>query len=179
MSPHIALLRGVNVGGRKVLKDDLLGLAKDLGFDDAKTLLASGNLVLWGKGGSDADIEKRLQEGLEKRMGVRTEFFVRTPAELKALIDGNPYPDEVKSHPNHLLVHFMKTPLPEGDEAVLRAAITGPETFKARGRELYIDYPEDVGHSMLDRDWKKTKKAPVGTARNWNTVLKLAAMVGL
>jgi uncharacterized protein (DUF1697 family) len=179
MSPHIALLRGVNVGGRKVLKDDLLGLAKDLGFDDAKTLLASGNLVLWGKAEADSDLEKRLEDGLEKRMGLRTEFFVRTPAELKAIIDANPYPDEVKSHPNHLLVHFMKGPLPDGDEATLRAAITGPETFKARGRELYVDYPEDVGHSMLDRDWKKTKRAPVGTARNWNTVLKLAAMVGL
>jgi uncharacterized protein (DUF1697 family) len=179
MSPHIALLRGVNVGGRKVLKDDLLGLAKDLGFDDAKTLLASGNLVLWGKGGSDADIERRLEDGLEKRMGLRTEFFVRTPAELKAIIDANPYPDEVKSHPNHLLVLFMKAPLPDGDEATLRAAITGPETFKVGTRELYIDYPEDVGHSMLDRDWRKTKRAPLGTARNWNTVLKLAAMVGL
>ncbi|WP_165188652.1 DUF1697 domain-containing protein [Caulobacter soli] len=179
MSPHIALLRGVNVGGRKVLKDDLLGLAKDLAFDDAKTLLASGNLVLWGRAGSDAEIERRLEEGLERRMGLRTEFFVRTPAELKALIDGNPYPDQVRSHPNHLLVHFMKGPLPDGDEATLRAAITGPETFEARGRELYIDYPEDVGHSMLDRDWRKTKKSPVGTARNWNTVLKLAAMVGL
>lgn len=178
MSPHIALLRGVNVGGRKVLKDDLLGLAKDLDFDDAKTLLASGNLVLWGKGG-DADIEKRLEDGLEKRLGLRTEFFVRSPAELKAIIDGNPYPDEVKSHPNHLLVHFMKARLPGEDEAVLRAAITGPETFKVGTRELYIDYPDDVGHSMLDRDWKKTKRAPLGTARNWNTVLKLAAMVGL
>lgn len=178
MSPHIALLRAVNVGGRKVLKDDLLGLAQDLGFDDAKTLLASGNLVLWGKGG-DADIEKRLEEGLEKRMGLRTEFFVRSPAELKAIIDGNPYPDEVKSHPNHLLVHFMKARLPDVDEAILRAAITGPETFKVGTRELYVDYPEDVGHSMLDRDWKKTKRAPLGTARNWNTVVKLAAMVGL
>ena len=179
MSPHIALLRGVNVGGRKVLKDDLLGLAKDLGFDDAKTLLASGNLVLWGRSGSDADVEQRLEDGLEKRMGLRTEFFVRTPAELKAIIDANPYPDEARSHPNHLLVHFMKGPLPDGDEATLRAAITGPETFKAGTRELYIDYPDDVGHSMLDRDWKKTKRAPLGTARNWNTVLKLAAMAGL
>ncbi len=184
MSPHIALLRGVNVGGRKVLKDDLLGLAQDLGFADAKTLLASGNLVLWGKGGPlksnvDADIEARLEDGLEKRMGLRTEFFVRTPAELKAIIENNPYPDEVKSHPNHLLVHFMKAPLPEGDEATLRAAITGPETFKVGTRELYVDYPDDVGHSMLDRDWKRTKRAPLATARNWNTVLKLAAMVGL
>jgi len=179
MSPHIALLRGVNVGGRKVLKDDLLGLAKDLGFDEAKTLLASGNLVLWGKAEADAHLETRLEDGLEKRLSLRTEFFVRTPAELKAIIDANPYPDEAKCHPNHLLVHFMKSPLPNGDEATLRAAITGPETFKAGTRELYIDYPDDVGHSMLDRDWKKTRRAPLGTARNWNTVLKLAAMVGL
>lgn len=179
MSPHIALLRGVNVGGRKVLKDDLLGLADDLGFDDAKTLLASGNLVLWGRAEADAQLERRLEDGLERRMGLHTEFFVRTPAELKAIIDANPYPDEVKSHPNHLLVHFMKAPLPDGDEATLRAAITGPETFRVGTRELYIDYPEDVGHSMLDRDWKKTKRAPLGTARNWNTVLKLATMVGL
>jgi uncharacterized protein (DUF1697 family) len=179
MSPHIALLRGVNVGGRKVLKDDLLGLAEDLGFEDAKTLLASGNLVLWGRAEADADLERRLEDGLEKRMGLRTEFFVRTPAELKAIIDANPYPDEAGSHPNHLLVHFMKAPLRDGDEATLRAAITGPESFKVGTRELYIDYPVDVGHSMLDRDWKKTKRAPLGTARNWNTVLKLAAMVGL
>jgi uncharacterized protein (DUF1697 family) len=179
MSPHIALLRGVNVGGRKVLKDDLLGLAQDLGFDDAKTLLASGNLVLWGKGASDAEMEKRLEDGLEKRMGLRTDFFVRTPAELKAIIDANPYPDEARSHPNHLLVHFMKASLPDGDEATLRAAITGPETFKVGTRELYIDYPDGIGRSMLDRDWAKTKRAPLGTTRNWNTVLKLAAMVGL
>lgn len=179
MSPHIALLRGVNVGGRKVLKDDLLGLAADVGFAEAKTLLASGNLVLWGQTGSDADIEQRLEEGLARRMGLRTEFFVRTPAELKAVIDHNPYPDQAVGHPNHLLVHFLKAPLPAEDEAVLRAAITGPETFVARGRALYVDYPDDVGHSMLDRDWRKTKRLPVNTSRNWNTVLKLAAMVGL
>ena len=179
MSPHIALLRAVNVGGRKVLKDDLLGLAKDLGFDDAKTLLASGNLVLWGKGGSDTDVEERLEAGLEKRMGLRTEFMVRSPAELKAIIAANPFPDLVETRPQHLVVNFLKHPVPAADVEVLRAAITGRERVEARGKELYIDFIDGIGESMLDRDWKKTRKAPVGTARNWNTVLKLAAMVGL
>jgi len=179
MSPHIALLRAVNVGGRKVLKDDLLGLAQDLGFDDAKTLLASGNLVLWGRSGSDADIEKRLEEGLEKRMGLRTDFMVRTPAELKAVIDGNPFVDQARERPNHLLVNFLKAPIPAADLAVLQGAITGREQVRGHGRELYIDFRDGIGESTLDRDWKKTKKAPIGTARNWNTVLKLAAMVGL
>jgi uncharacterized protein (DUF1697 family) len=179
MSPHIALLRAVNVGGRKVLKDDLLGLAKDLGFDDAKTLLASGNLVVWGKGGSDADIEKRLEDGLEKRIGLRTDFMVRSPDELKTIIAANPFPDLVESRPNHLVVNFLKHPLPAGDLEVLRGAITGRERVEAGQKELYVDFIDGIGESMLDRDWKKTKKAPVGTARNWNTVMKLAALVGL
>jgi uncharacterized protein (DUF1697 family) len=179
MTAHIALLRAVNVGGRKVLKDDLLGLAKDLGFDDAKTLLASGNLVLWGKAGSDADIELRLEEGLEKRMGLRTEFMVRSPDELKAIIAANPFPDLVETRPQHLVVNFLKQPLPKENIEALRAAITGRERFEAGDKVLYIDFIDGIGESMLDRDWKKTKKAPVGTARNWNTVLKLAAMVGL
>jgi len=179
MSPHIALLRAVNVGGRKVLKDDLLGLAKDLGFDEAKTLLASGNLVLWGTGGSDTDLEQRLEAGLEKRMGLRTEFFVRTPAELKAIVEGNPFADQARERPNHLLVNFLKTPIAADDLSVLQGAITGREQVRGQGRELYIDFRDGIGDSTLDRDWKKTKRVPVGTGRNWNTVLKLAAMVGL
>jgi uncharacterized protein (DUF1697 family) len=179
MSLHIALLRAVNVGGRKVLKDDLLGLAQDLGFDDAKTLLASGNLVLWGQGASDAEMERRLEDGLEKRMGLRTEFMVRSPAELKAIIAGNPFPDLVETRPQHLVVNFLKHSVPIADVEVLRASITGRERFEARGKELYIEFIDGIGESMLDRDWRKTRKAPVGTARNWNTVLKLAAMVGL
>ena len=179
MSPHIALLRAVNVGGRKVLKDDMLGLAKDLGFDDAKTLLASGNLVLWGKAEGGEALEKRLEDGLEKRMGLRTDIMVRSPAELKAIIAANPYPEEARIRPSHLLVNFLKAPAIPEDIEVLRAAITGPETLQAVGRELYIDFPISMADSLLDREWKKTKRQPVGTARNWNTVQKLAEMVGL
>ncbi|WP_425995944.1 DUF1697 domain-containing protein [Caulobacter sp. DWR1-3-2b1] len=179
MSPHIALLRAVNVGGRKVLKDDMLGLARGLGFDDARTLLASGNLVLWGAAEGGEALEKRLEDGLEKRMGLRTDFMVRSPAELKAVIAANPYKEQAKTRPNHLLVNFLKAPIAQADVEILRAAITGPETLQAIGRELYIDFPIGMADSLLDREWKKTKRQPVGTARNWNTVQKLAQMVGL
>lgn len=179
MSPHIALLRSVNVGKRKVLKEDLLGLARDLGFDDAKTLLASGNLVLWGAAEGGAALEQRLEDGLEKRMGLRTDFMVRSPGELKAIIEANPYPEKAETGPNHLLVNFLKAPIAQDDVEVLRAAITGRETFEAVGRELYVVFPDGIGESMLDRDWKKTKRYPTGTTRNWNTVGKLAQMVGL
>jgi uncharacterized protein (DUF1697 family) len=179
MTPHIALLRAVNVGGRKVLKDDLLGLAKDLGFAEAKTLLASGNLVLWGKADGGAALEKRLEDGLEARMGLRTDFMVRSPAELKAIIAANPFQEQATTRPNHLLVNFLKAPIADDAVEILRAAITGREAFHAHGRELYIDFKDGIGESMLDRDWKKTKRYPTGTTRNWNTVGKLAEMVGL
>jgi uncharacterized protein (DUF1697 family) len=179
MSPHIALLRAVNVGGRKVLKDDLLGLAKELGFAEAKTLLASGNLVLWGQAEGGAALEKRLEAGLEARMGLRTDFMVRSPGELKAIIAANPYPGPAADHPSHLIVNFLKAPISDEDVGILRGAITGPETFEARARELYVDFPISIADSVLDRDWKKTKRFPLGTTRNWNTVLKLAEMVGL
>lgn len=175
MSPHIALLRAVNVGGRKVLKDDLLGLARDLGFVEAKTLLASGNLVLWGEAGED--LEARLEDGLEKRTGLRTDFIVRTPAEFRAVIEANPFREQAATRPNHLLVNFLKAPIDSDTVEILRAAITGPEQIQARGRELYIDFKDSIGDSTLDRDWKKTKREPLGTMRNWNTVLKLADMV--
>ena len=84
-------------------------------------------------------LEKRLEDGLEKRMGLRTDFMVRTPAELKAIIAANPYPEEARTRPSHLLVNFLKAPAVPEDVEILRAAITGPETLHAVGRELVYD----------------------------------------
>lgn len=178
MTAYVALPRSINTGKRKVLKEDLLGIAQDLGFPEAKTYLASGNLVLWGDQPGGEALEARLEDALEARMGLRTEFMVRSPADLRAIIDGNPFPAEAVDHPSHVIVTFMKAPLPQEDEAVLRTAISGPERFVALGRELYIDFPISMADSILDREWKKTKRAPLGTGRNWNTVLKLAEMTG-
>ena len=178
MAVHVALLRSVNTGRRKVLKEDLLGIAADVGLPEAKTYLASGNLILWGQDPGGQALEARLEDALAARIGLRTDFMVRAPSDLAAIIAANPFPDEALDHPSHVLVTFMKAPLPAGDEDVLRAAITGPERFVARGRELYVDIPTSMADSVLDRDWKRSKRHPVGTARNWNTVLKLAEMAG-
>ncbi len=178
MSVFVALPRSINTGKRKVLKEDLLGIAQDTGFKEAKTYLASGNLVLWGGHAGGAALEAELEDALEKRMGLRTEFMVRSPKDLAAIIDANPFKAEAEDHPSHLIVNFLKHPLPAGDEEVLRAAITGPERFAVGKSELYIDFPISIADSLLHRDWKKSKRDPVGTTRNWNTVLKLAEMMG-
>lgn len=177
MSPYVALPRSINTGRRKVLKEDLLGVAQDTGFKAAKTYLASGNLVLWGEHAGGEALERALEDALEARMGLRTDFMVRSPAQMRAIIEANPFKAEALDHPSHVIVNFLKSPLPEDDEAILRAAITGPERFAVGACELYLDFPISMADSLLDRDWKKTKRSPVGTTRNWNTVMKLAEMV--
>lgn len=178
MAAFVAFPRSINTGKRKVLKDDLLGIAADVGFQEAKTYLASGNLLLWGEHAGGEALEKALENALEARIGLWTEFMVRSPKDLRAIIDGNPFKAEAEDHPSHVIVNFLKVPLPAGDEEILRAANTGPERFVVAARELYLDFPISMADSLLDRDWKKTKRNPVGTTRNWNTVRKLAEMIG-
>lgn len=178
MAAFVAFPRSINTGKRKVLKEDLLGIAKEVGFKEAKTYLASGNLLLWGDHVGGAALERALEDALEARIGLRTDFMVRAPGDLRTIIDGNPFKVEAEDHPSHVIVNFLKVPLPAGDEDILRAANTGPERFAVAARELYIDFPISIADSLLDRDWKKTKRNPVGTTRNWNTVLKLAELIG-
>lgn len=178
MAVFVALPRSINTGKRKVLKDDLLGIARDTGFKDAKTYLASGNLLLWGDHAGGEALERALEDALAARIGLRTDFMVRSPTQMRAIVEANPFKAEADDHPSHVIVNFLKTPLPDGDEDVLRAAITGPERFAVGPSELYLDFPISIADSLLDREWKKTKRNPVGTTRNWNTVLKLAEMMG-
>jgi uncharacterized protein (DUF1697 family) len=177
MSPYLALPRSINTGKRKVLKEDLLGIAQDTGFKSAKTYLASGNLVLWGDHEGGTALERALEDALEARMGLRTDFMVRSPAQIRTIIESNPFKAEAVDHPSHVIVNFLKSPLPTEDEAILRAAITGPERFVVGACELYLDFPISMADSVLDRDWKKTKRSPLGTTRNWNTVMALAGMM--
>jgi uncharacterized protein (DUF1697 family) len=175
----VALLRSVNTGKRKVLKEDLLGVAQDTGFKEAKTYLASGNLILWGDHEGGDALGQELEDALVARIGLRTDFMIRSPEQMRAIVEANPFKAEAEDHPSHVMVSFLKAPLPEGDEEVLRAAITGPERFAVGPCELYIDFPISMADSLLDRDWKKSKRNPVGTTRNWNTVSKLTEMVGV
>lgn len=175
MKRWAGLLKGVNVGGRKLPMAELKALVEELGYGEVGTLLASGNVVFAAKGDAPS-IERSLEAALEAH-GLKTNVLVRDHAELAAIIEANPFPDAAKDHPNHLLVHFHRDPVPAGPIDKLPEFYTGPERLHAIGRELYIDYPEDVGHSMLPQGMGKAKFPKLVTARNWNTVNKLAAML--
>jgi len=171
---YIALLRGINVGGNKmVAMADLKKALAALGFTDVSTLLQSGNAVFCGKAAKSVALEALLEKELAKRLKVTCDVHVRTAEEWSAIIAANPFEKEAKEDPGHLLVTVYRQPLDTTRVAALETAITGPERLRADGRTLYMTYPDGVGNSKAAI--LAGKMLGPGTARNWNTVLKLAA----
>lgn len=179
MTTYVALLRGVNVGGNKmVAMADLRDALTTLGFADVRTVLQSGNVLFRGRAASPEALEARLEREVAARLGVRADFHVRTAEEWRAVVAANPFPKEAQADPGRLLVTFFKAPLPRAAVQALQAAIAaidGPEMVRADGRHLYMVFPNGMGNSkaapLIDR-----KLGARGTARNWNTVTKLHAL---
>lgn len=177
MPIHIALLRGINVGGRnRVPMSDLLQMVTDLGFDDARSFLNSGNLLFASDERDGPALAQQLEVATEKRFGFAVSYIVRSAAEWDRIIDRNPFPQEAKSDPSHLLVMCLKDSVGAAKIKALQVAINGPEKVHADGKQLYLTYPAGIGDSKLTNTVIEQKLGVRGTARNWNTVLKLAAL---
>ncbi|HEY8966054.1 MAG TPA: DUF1697 domain-containing protein [Candidatus Methylacidiphilales bacterium] len=173
MIPHVALLRGINVGGKTTLPmADLRALLEAEGLGDVKTLLQSGNALFRAK--ADAALESRLEKAAAKRFGRPIDFFVRKQAEWEKLVAGNPFAKEAAADPGHLVVLALKADPSKETLAALKAAIKGPEYFAPGDRSLYLVYPDGIGRSKLTPALLEKHLGP-GTARNWNTVQKIAA----
>jgi uncharacterized protein (DUF1697 family) len=180
MAIHVALLRAINVGGRnKIAMADLREMCESLGFAGAKTLLQSGNVVFKGDRRTGAGLERLLEGETQKRLGVSADYVVRTAGEWEAIVARNPFPKEAKSDPSHLVVMCLKEAAQAKDVKALQAAIKGPEVVRGDGKQLYITYPAGIGTSKLTITVIEKMVGTRGTARNWNTVLKLAALVAV
>jgi len=174
MTTYIALLRAVNVAGQNLIgMPALCDFVRKLGFADAKSLLQSGNLVFRGEKQTGAQLEALLEREAAKRLSLQTDFFIRSDREWRKVIERNPFPKEAQDDPGRLVVVFLKNDAKNVDD--LRAAIRGPERVSGDGRHLYIVYPDGQGRSKLTGALIERKLGTRGTARNWNTVLKLAA----
>lgn len=178
MTTYIALLRGINVGGhQKVTMADLRDMATHLGLSEAQTLLQSGNLVFRADARPAVQLEHMLEAEAIKRLALQSDFMVRTAEEWKTIVARNPFLEQAARDPSHLVVMFFKGVPKATDVASLRAVITGPEILHTDGRQAYITYPDGIGCSRLTNILIERKLGVRGTARNWNTVLKLEALV--
>lgn len=166
MTNYIALLRAVNVGGTgKLPMTELKQMCEAAGFTSVQTYIASGNVV-FGSTSSAAQVKKLLEQALESYAGKHVAVMVRTAPEMQAVLDNNPFPDGA---PNHTVAIFL-------DEAPAETALEKlsghkDERLALGKREIYVHYASGMGTSRL-----KIPAGEAGTARNMNTIAKLAAM---
>lgn len=177
MDQRIILFRGMNTGGVRAPVAEQRAMAAEMGLGNPRTLLASGNLVVE----SDRDparLEGEVEAAMEARFGMKVAVMVRTPADWRSLIDANPFAGEATAEPSKVLAMVMKAQIKAGAIEACRALAEGGERVEAVGDVLYFWFPNGQGESAI---FKKAtpRMLGMGTGRNWNTVLKLGAMVGL
>jgi uncharacterized protein (DUF1697 family) len=179
MTRYALFLRGINVGGRnKVPMAGLRALLEREGFENVATLLQSGNAVLTGDAKPTAALEGHFEKAIAKTIKVECDCIVRTAKEWNTLVAANPFPAEATRDPAHLLVVLLKVAPAAAAVTALRAAIKGREAIANAGRHLYAVYPDGIGDSKLTLPLIEKHLGSRGTGRNWNTVLKVAELLG-
>jgi uncharacterized protein (DUF1697 family) len=172
---YVALLRGVNLArNRRIAMADLRRWLTDLGYGDVRTLLQSGNAV-FASDRKPAEVEREIEKRLEEETGHSIPCLIRTHDELQRVIDGNPFGDIV-TDPARFVVAFLSEPPARPRLATLDPAGYAPERWHIGEREIYLWHPNGIHSSRLTNELTDRNLGVVATARNWNTVLKLAAM---
>ncbi len=175
---HVALLRAVNLGGHnRVAMADLRALLTDLGFGNVQTVLQSGNAVFESGGATGRRLEHLLERATADQLGVDTDYFVRTADQWHAIVADNPFPDEARADPAHLVLTLLKEAPAPAQVTAFQDAIKGREVVRAQGNHAYIVYPDGIGRSRLTPALTEKHLGTRFTGRNWNTVLKLDALV--
>ena len=166
MTQYVALLRAVNVGGTgKLAMSELQAMCESIGFAKVRTYIASGNVV-FESDLSETSVKARLERCLETYAGTQIGVLIRTGAELAAVLAGNPFRSAA---PNRTVAIFLDAPPPTDT----LAGVSGQqkEEIALGKREIYVHYGNGMAESKL-----KIRAAKSGTARNMNTVAKLAEL---
>ncbi|MGH2441717.1 MAG: DUF1697 domain-containing protein [Chloroflexota bacterium] len=175
MPRHIALLRGINVGGHNTVPmADLRHLLLDLGHTSVVSHLQSGNVVYSSRGEPPSEAVE-IEEQLQQRLGLAIRVLIRTQDELAQIIDQNPFTDIV-TDPSRFLVSFLFAPPNSGAIEEIQGTFFEAEAFSARERELYLWCPDGVRESRLLKAVSEKRLGVAATNRNWNTVTRLLAL---
>jgi uncharacterized protein (DUF1697 family) len=173
---YVALLRGINVGGRRKLPmADLRALLDALGHEDVTTYVQSGNAVFRSGGGSAASVAAAIERRIESELGLDVAVMLRTAAQLRAVLDGDPFP---KAERKQVHVVFLEEKPGAAAAKRLDPDRSPGDEASLHGRELYLRLGNGAGRTKLTLDWIEKQLGVRGTGRNWNTVTKLAELAG-
>ena len=177
LNTYVALLRGINVGGRnKIAMKDLHASFVALGHGEVATYIQSGNVVFRSASKVASKLGAAIEAEVSKRFGLKIGVLVRTPSDFDVLIKGNPYLAPGRESSKTMVMFLDDVPTSDAI-AGLDPHRSPPDEFVVRGREIYLYCPNGFGRSKLSIDYFERRLRTRATARNWNTVVKLADLM--
>ncbi len=175
MKTYIALFRGINVGGNNVLPmKDLVALLENIGSQNVKTYIQSGNAVFQNKEENASLLSNRIRAAIKKSHGFEPQVLLLKPEEIERAVESNPFP-EAESEPKTLHVHFLASMPKNADLGALESIKSDRERFALKDGVFYLHAPDGIGRSKLAANTEKLLGVAI-TGRNWRTVCKVMAM---
>jgi uncharacterized protein (DUF1697 family) len=176
---YVALLRGINVGSSNRLPmQTLREILGGMGSEAVRTHLQSGNALFDHAPAEPARLATELRDGIAGELGLTVPCIVREAAELREVIERNPY-DMAGIDPARFLVAFLSGPVDPGRLKDLDPAAYAPDSFRPGEREIYVHCPDGIQKTKLSHTLWEKRLGLTATARNWNTVTRLAELAGV
>lgn len=173
---HVALLRGINLGKRRIPMPELAAIFEAAGCEDVRTYIASGNVVFRAGAELAGQVPNLVADAIVEGYGFECPIVVRSANELDEVVAENPFAAEAAADPKTVHVAFLADRPAASAVAALDADRSPPDRFIVDGREIYLHYPEGSARSKLTNAYFDSALGTVSTARNWRTVLKLREM---
>lgn len=174
MSIQIALLRGINVGGKnKLPMKELAALFAKAGCTDVRTFIASGNVVFRAPAAIAEKIPTMIAKAIAAKFSLTVPVVTRSAEELRSAVAKNPF---ARAEENELALAFLAAAPSKAQIAALDPKRSPPDEFAVIGREVYLRLPNGFAKTKITNAWLDSKLGTVSTMRNWRTVQKLVEL---
>lgn len=170
---HIALLRGINVGGRnRIAMNDLRGVCEGLGWDWVETCLQTGNIV-FASSQSTASLESRLELAIQSKFALSIPVVSRRLGDFERILNASPLLEEARDDPSHVILYLSKSPVREAAQEELQGRAGSGERVIRTEDALWIHFPNGIGRSKLTPQAIDDAVGSLATGRNWKTAWKI------
>ena len=176
---YVALLYSIGVGeGRRLIMADWRSMMADLGFQNPRTLIATGNGIFESRGATVRELEIQLEDAFERRFGRRVDTIVCTAACFHRLAASNPFPRESERDGSRVVVRIMRKPIDDDSTTALKRYLTQGERPREVQGNLWVCFENDPSRSRI-MSVLASKRLGIGTVRNWNTIRRINEMLEL
>jgi uncharacterized protein (DUF1697 family) len=170
MSKYISLLRGVNVGGRKIIMGELQELYESLDLKEVKTYIQSGNVIFKSSDKNISKLRKEIEKEIENTFNFPVSIILMTYDELKKVVENNPYLNEDTRHIYITFLFEFPIDVPYQEMILIKDE---SEKFSINHRVIYLFLPQGYGRTKLNNNFFERKLGVPATTRNWKTTKRL------